>query len=1228
MKQSRQSLNLSNLTNFLEPNPVVVTPEILIVDVVRLMNQTQDISWQLPEKDVQRTTNNKKNSSYVLVISEEQLVGTFTAKDLVRLVASQIDLSTTTIAEVMTQPVLTMARSQCQNIWSVWSFLQEHSLSYVPIVNDSQKLLGVISLDSILQAITPQDLEDSVVEPTMTIREEELRDCLENAATGLHWVGADGVILWANQAELSLLGYEREEYIGHHIAEFHADTHVIDDILQRLSNKETLHNYEARLRCKDGSIRHVLISSNVLVKDGEFVHTRCFTQDISDRKQAELALKKERDFTTAIFNTVGALVTVLDRQGRIINFNRTCEQVTGYRFEEIVGRQIWEILILSEEKKVVRAIFERLLRGQLSNQYENHWLAKDGSSHLISWSNTALLDSQGKIEFIVATGIDVTEQRKVQDKLEHQYRQTQLLADITHKIRRSIELEEILQTTVTEVQHLLACDRVMIVELKANNTAVPVSEAIIPEFPPMLGYEIADPLLKGKYLTKYHQGKILSITDVQNAAIDINIKQLLQQFAIQAKLVVPILSLNQLKGLLIAHQCSSPRQWQDKEIELLQQLANQLGVALSQAQLLDSLEEMVEERTNELTTINQRLQQEIKERQQTEMALRENQQMLAGILDNADEAIISINEEQKIQLFNYGAEKIFGYSTDEVIGEGIDILIPKVFREIHRQHINNFGNSLELARTMSERHNSVYGLRKNGEEFPAEASISKLHLQDKLLFTVMLKDISQRQQALEKLQASQNLLVKAEKIAHIGSWEYNLITKQLSWSEELFQIWGLTSTQFIPSCPEIFACIHPEDRNLVRNIMQQGHQHGQPWQFNYRLLQPDGSLKYLESRGEPTTNEQGQVLKVWGTIMDITERVQAEISLRRSQEQLQLITDALPILISYVDNQQRYLYNNRTYETWFGKPRTSLLGVHVGEVLGEDYYQKALPYIEVALAGNSVTFEIEPRDDRNNPYWVSATYIPDFDTDGNVKGFFAMVDDITERKAIEQMKSEFVSVASHEMRTPLTSIHGVLKLMAAGHLGNFSEQGQELIEIAIRNTDRLVRLLNDVLDLERMESGRETIERQYCSSAELIQQAIATMQSMAQQHQITIEADLNSIKLWVDRDRILQTLTNLLSNAIKFSSAKSKVWVASQQQGNQVLFTVKDQGRGIPADKLNTIFERFQQVDASDSRKKGGTGLGLAICNHIIEQHGGKIWAESALGEGSTFFFTLPQQSS
>lgn len=232
-----------------------------------------------------------------------------------------------------------------------------------------------------------------------------------------------------------------------------------------------------------------------------------------------------------------------------------------------------------------------------------------------------------------------------------------------------------------------------------------------------------------------------------------------------------------------------------------------------------------------------------------------------------------------------------------------------------------------------------------------------------------------------------------------------------------------------------------------------------------------------------------------------------------------------------------------------------------------------------------------------------------------------VINDITERKRLE---NEFISLVSHELRTPLTSMMGALDVLGAGQLGTLTPKGQQVLDIAINNTERLIRLINDILDLERMKSGKMTMQKVQCNVANLLTQAVEAMQAMADQAQIALVTEPLTAELLADPDRMLQTLTNLLSNAIKFSEPGNTIWLRAQLHSEHIQIQVQDQGRGIPQGKLQTIFERFQQVDASDSRKKGGTGLGLAICRNIVEQHDGKIWAESVLGQGSTFHITLP----
>jgi signal transduction histidine kinase len=243
--------------------------------------------------------------------------------------------------------------------------------------------------------------------------------------------------------------------------------------------------------------------------------------------------------------------------------------------------------------------------------------------------------------------------------------------------------------------------------------------------------------------------------------------------------------------------------------------------------------------------------------------------------------------------------------------------------------------------------------------------------------------------------------------------------------------------------------------------------------------------------------------------------------------------------------------------------------------------------------------------------------------------------DISDRKQIERMKDEFISVVSHELRTPLTSIHGSLGMLASGLLPPDSERAKRLLQIATDSTERLVRLINDVLDIERIESGKVKMAKESGNVADLIEEAANVMQPLANKAGVNLIVSSLNVEVWADRDRIVQTLTNLLSNAIKFSPAGATVWLSASMEKTgsvspdgvneqEILFKVQDRGRGIPADKLESIFERFQQVDSSDSRKHEGTGLGLAICRSIIQQHGGQIWVESALDEGSTFYFTLP----
>jgi len=246
--------------------------------------------------------------------------------------------------------------------------------------------------------------------------------------------------------------------------------------------------------------------------------------------------------------------------------------------------------------------------------------------------------------------------------------------------------------------------------------------------------------------------------------------------------------------------------------------------------------------------------------------------------------------------------------------------------------------------------------------------------------------------------------------------------------------------------------------------------------------------------------------------------------------------------------------------------------------------------------------------------------------DGRFSGAVLSFRDISQRFALDRLKDEFISTVSHELRTPLTSIRGALGLLSSGTLGQVNDKATNLLRIALSNSDRLVRLINDILDLERIQSGREPLAFRPVQLGEIIRQAIDGMAPVAEAAEVQLVHDTTEVEIAADPDRLIQVLTNLLSNAVKFSPPSSTISVMLRPGLTGVTLAVTDRGRGIPADKLETVFGRFQQVDASDSRQKGGSGLGLAICRTIVLQHSGRIWAERNPDRGSTFHVFLPYQ--
>jgi PAS domain S-box-containing protein len=423
----------------------------------------------------------------------------------------------------------------------------------------------------------------------------------------------------------------------------------------------------------------------------------------------------------------------------------------------------------------------------------------------------------------------------------------------------------------------------------------------------------------------------------------------------------------------------------------------------------------------------------------------------------------------------------------------------------------------------------------------------------------------------------------------------------------------------------------PEDQkpifeNYLRSIAVSGEEQG-----TLSLRHRNGEVRFIAWRNRlldlPNTPP-----FVLGHGIDVTEQTDAENKLHAVMRQRESILESVGEGIYGVDMQGRIIFVNEVGARMMGYTQDEMEGKDLLALLGHARADGSVYLIEDSpiYAAHRSSAPIRARDEvfrhkDGHPVPVEYVACPML-SNGRVTGVVVAFQDVTERRRLDRMKDEFISTVSHELRTPLTALRAALGLIAGGALEKRPEKRAQMMDVAIGNCDRLVRLVNDILDFERMGAGRMPMRFQEVEARDLLRRATDLQHSNAQKAGINFLIDAGAMTLWIDEDRILQTLGNLISNAIKFSPPGSEIILrARAQSATEALISVEDRGRGIPPEKLDIIFERFQQVDASDSRESGGTGLGLAICRNIVRQHGGKIWAESVFGKGSTFYVTVPR---
>jgi PAS domain S-box-containing protein len=361
--------------------------------------------------------------------------------------------------------------------------------------------------------------------------------------------------------------------------------------------------------------------------------------------------------------------------------------------------------------------------------------------------------------------------------------------------------------------------------------------------------------------------------------------------------------------------------------------------------------------------------------------------------------------------------------------------------------------------------------------------------------------------------------------------------------------------------------------------------------------------------------------------LSLRELAAAEQARRERERRSRAIFENAGVGITFSDLEGPVILDvNQTFSAMVGRSRDELRGGDFSTITHPDELEAFQSLTPKTIDG----FQREIRFLRRGgaALWGNLTLSLLRDEAGIPRNVIGVLQDITTRKQAEQVKDEFISVVGHELRTPLTSIRGSLGLLEGGVFGELPAEAQGMLALAVTNTDRLVRLINDVLDIERMDAGRMELELVPVKASALVTNAIQVVQMNATEAGLTLKADVDEdLTVSVDADRIIQVLVNLVGNAIKFSPRGGTISVTVDSEQGRARFAIADRGRGIPADRLGSIFERFRQVDSSDAREMGGSGLGLAIARDIVFHHGGQMSVESEVGVGSTFYFTLPLAS-
>ena len=482
------------------------------------------------------------------------------------------------------------------------------------------------------------------------------------------------------------------------------------------------------------------------------------------------------------------------------------------------------------------------------------------------------------------------------------------------------------------------------------------------------------------------------------------------------------------------------------------------------------------------------------------------------------------------------------------------------------------------------------------------------------------------------LETNSMSLDEAQELVHIGSWQWSVASGDIVWSDELYRIYGLKPQKQALGFEAFIQLIHPDDREKVTNIINQAYQTKRRFEFEHRIVLPNKRLPHLQGKGKVVTDKAGSVTRMFGTSQDITERKKSDQALHRSDVRFRAISTATSDLVYDVDLQNNTMWLNDAINTEYKYPRRrvrrytpqwQLEHVHASD------REQVRASMDDALKNGCTTWIGEYRFKKNGGSYVDVRDRASIvhDADGSPIRVIGSMLDITQQKELERAKDRFISLVSHQLRTPLTSMRLLAEMLSNGHADQLTPSQQDYIQKIESSAARMTQLVNEILSVSSIETGHFAVRLATADVNAIIMVQIADLSPIAAEKgvAITFTPDESIDTVRVDPMLFSQIVHNLVANAIHYTAKKNgKVHITLQKTLDEYLLAVTDSGIGIPKDAQPHIFSSFYRANNAIKTQSDGSGLGLYLAKLILDMTGGKIWFDSQENHGSTFYVSLP----